>query len=158
MYGNTGCNVVYPNSGYCNLRPAEYLGGINPDYSNSTFQNMTGYFPKGALAYYTVPTFPALGIPAPPGVGRNSLRGPGYFNVDAALQKSFGLPKLRFLGEGARLELRGDLFNIFNKLNINPGSISNAISYDGVNSNPQFGQAQSALAGRIVNLQARFSF
>ena len=158
VYGNTGCNVVYPNSGYCTLRPAEYLGGINADYSNSTFQSTTGYFPKGALAYFTVPTFPALGIPPPPGVGRNTLRGPGYFNVDAAIQKSFGLPHIRYLGEGARLELRGDLFNIFNKLNINPGSISNAISYDGVTSNPQFGQAQSALSGRIVNLQVRFSF
>jgi hypothetical protein len=34
----------------------------------------------------------------------------------------------------------------------------NVISFDGTTSNPQFGQAQSALAGRIVQLQARFSF
>jgi hypothetical protein len=33
-----------------------------------------------------------------------------------------------------------------------------SISNDGVTGNPQFGQVQSAFAGRIVELQARFRF
>ena len=66
LYSNTGCNVVYPNSGYCNLRPAAYLGGAGTDYSNATFQAPNGNFPKGALNYFTVPTFPASGILRPP--------------------------------------------------------------------------------------------
>jgi hypothetical protein len=157
---------VYPNSGYCNLRPAAYLGGAATDSSNSAFEKAGGNFPNGALAYLTVPTFPASGIPPAPSVGRNVLRGPGYFNTDLTLQKSFGLPKLPVLGENARFEFRADFFNIFNKLNLanldNNGSNNsfpgNIISSDGVASNPEFGLAQGGLAGRVINLQARFSF
>jgi len=36
--------------------------------------------------------------------------------------------------------------------------MNTSISNDGITSNPQFGQAQSAFAGRIIELQARFSF
>ena len=65
---------------------------------------------------------------------------------------------MRIFGENARITFRGDLFNIFNKLNIDPTRISNIISFDGLTSNSQFGTAQAALNGRIVELQARFSF
>lgn len=166
LYSNTGCNVVYANSGYCNLRPAAYLGGTGTDYSNDAFmQQSTSNFPNGALAYFTVPTVPASGRPPAPSVGRNVLRGPNYFDTDITIQKSFGLPKMRILGENGRFEFRADCFNVFNKLNLNGDFINsdnpfagNVISFDGVHSNPQFGVAQSALAGRIVQLQARFSF
>ena len=159
VYSNTGCNVVYPNSGYCTLRPAAYLGGAGTNYDNSAFQyTSSGNFSKGALAYFTVPTFPALGIPPAPSVGRNTFRTAGFSDVDLTIQKAFGLPKMRVFGENARLTLRGDLFNVFNKLNLNPTSISNAISFDGVTSNSMFGTAQSALNGRIVEFQARFNF
>jgi hypothetical protein len=158
VYSNTGCNVVYANSGYCDLRPAGYLGGAGTDYSNATFQQPNGNFPKGALAYFTVPTFPATGIPPAPGVGRNILRGPDYLGNDMTAEKSFGLPKMPVLGENAKLTIRADIFNLFNKLNLDPGSINKTISYDGTTSNPLFGQAQAALAGRVVELQARFAF
>lgn len=164
LYNNTGCNVVYPNSGYCNLRPAASVGAFNTDYSNDTFMKPGGNFPNGALAYFTVPTFPASGIPPAPQVGRNVLRGPGYFDTDMSIQKSFGFPKMWIFGEGTRLDIRADLFNIFNKLNLqnldNGGNpfAGNVISFDGTTSNPLFGQAQNALAGRIVEFQARFSF
>lgn len=164
LYSNTGCNVVYPNSGYCALRPAAYLGGAGTDYSNSTFERAGGNFPNGSLAYFTVPTYPASGIPPAPSVGRNVLRGPSYFDTDMTLQKSFGLPKLPLLGENARFEFRADFFNIFNKLNLqnldNSGNAfpGNIISTDGTSSNPLFGQAQGALGARVINLQARFSF
>lgn len=168
LYTNTGNNVVYPNSGYSNLRPAAYLGGAGSDYSTSTFQKAGGNFPNGAVAYFTVPTLPASGIPPAPSVGRNVLQGPSYFDTDISLQKSFGLPKIPILGENARFEFRADFFNIFNKLNLqgfNDGSggfgnpsAGNIISNDGITSNPLFGQAQGALSGRVVNLQARFSF
>jgi hypothetical protein len=56
-------------------------------------------------------------------------------------------------------------YNVFNKLNLTPfsfGSTSTIISSNnngGVPfANPQFGTATSALAGRVLELQARFSF
>jgi hypothetical protein len=153
--------VVYANSGYCNLRPAYSTGGFGTSYSNSTFEQPNGNFSNGALSYFGVPTFPASGIPPAPGVGRNSLTGPGYFDTDMTIEKSFGLPKMKILGENAHFTFRADLFNIFNKLNLTPLSGNTAdeyISFNGTASNSLFGQAQSALAGRIVTLQARFSF
>lgn len=157
VYCNTGNNVVYPNSGFGCLRPAQYLGGAGSDYSNSTFQSPNGNFPKGALSYFTVPTWPATGIPPAPGVARNVFRGPRYLGLDATLGKAFGLPKMKIFGESAKLNLQINAYNVFNKLNLNP-TPNNVISNDGKTSNPQFGQSQGALAGRIVELQARFSF
>ncbi|MBV8828710.1 MAG: TonB-dependent receptor [Acidobacteriaceae bacterium] len=167
-YANTGCNVVYQGSGYCNLYPAGYSGGAGTDYSNSTFEKPNGNFPNGALAYFTVPTFqtatfPASGGPPPvPSVGRNLLRGPNYFDIDMTLQKSFGLPKLPIFGENARFEFRANAYNLFNKTNLLTMGLSgfqnDVISTNGTTSNPIFGQAQQALSGRIIELQARFSF
>ena len=54
--------------------------------------------------------------------------GPGYRDVDITLAKSFGLPNMRVLGEGAKFEFRMDAFNLFNNLNFNPTSISNNIA------------------------------
>lgn len=159
-YNGTSCNVIYPNSGYCSLRPGAYLGGAGSDYSNSTFKKTNGNFPGGAYKYFTVPAWSSDGsIPPPPGVGRNSFRGPGYLGFDMSLQKSIPLahvPGTKFLGESARIELRGDFFNLFNNTNVS--NVSTSIGYNATTPNPQFGQAQSGLAGRVINVQARISF
>lgn len=165
IYSNTGCNILYINSGICDLRPGAFSGGAGSDFSNDTFMRNTGNFPNGALSYFTVPSFtqgpafPATGPRPPvPGVGRNTFRGPRYFDIDMTLGKSFGLPAMKVLGEGAKINFRASFFNIFNKLNLNPQSISRNISFDGTASNPNFGQTQGALGGRTIELQARFSF
>jgi len=93
--------------------------------------------------------------PGPPGIGRNSFRGPGYFNVDTSIAKRFGLPTMKFLGEGASIELRGNFFNFFNKLNLEPLVSQSA----NVNiSNPLFGLSPGGLAGRVIEFQAKLSF
>jgi hypothetical protein len=99
-----------------------------------------------------------FGPPQDPGVARNFLTGPNYRDVDATLGKAFGIPKLPVLGENAKFEVRVDAFNVFNNLNFNSGSITTSISNDGITSNPNFGQATSALGSRTLDLQARFSF
>ncbi len=105
----------------------------------------------------THPGYPYFDIcnPGPPGVGRNSRRGPGYFDVDMSVAKKFGLPTLRFLGEGANIELRGNFFNVFNKLNLQP------FSFGTDNTKVEstlFGRAPGALAGRVIEFQAKFNF
>lgn len=158
QYCNTGGNVVYANSGYGCLFPATYGGGAGTNYSNATFMSSNGNFPNGALAYFTVPTWPAAGIPPAPAsnIHRNMFRGPDYFGNDFQLAKAFGLPNMKVLGEGAKLNLQANIYNLFNKLNLT--NLNTTISNDGISSNPQFGQAQQAFAGRIIELQARFSF
>ena len=157
-YCNTAGNVVYQNSGYYCLYPASYTGKAGSDFSNSTFQRPNGNFPNGALAYLTVPTWPTAGIPPEPAanVSRNMFRGPRYFGNDVTIAKAFTLPKLHLLGENARFNFQANIYNLVNKLNLN--SLNTTISNDGTTSNPQFGQAQGAFAGRIIELQARFSF
>ena len=60
------------------------------------------------------------------------------------------------LGENARLELRFDVYNVFNNLNLDVTQIVNDVT------NPSFGVVNSngtaALAGRTATLGARFSF
>ena len=85
-------------------------------------------------------------------MARNSFNGPNYRDLDATLTKDFGLPNNRVLGENAALELRVDGFNVFNTVNLNSGSIDTNIQ------DSTIGQARSALSGRIVDMQARFSF
>ena len=157
-----GGNLYYPGSGYTTLRPASYNGGAGSDTGNDAFKSGPGVgngknvnFPLAGpnQPYFTMPTFTlGSGIPQAPGVARNSFNGPGYKDVDATITKAFGLPKLPVLGENARFEIRADAFNLFNSLNFNSASLVKDISA------ANFGQAQSALGGRIVNLQARFSF
>ena len=62
--------------------------------------------------------------PAPGRIGntqRNAFRGPGFWNVDFALSRGFAVPRL---GEGAWLQVRAEVFNLFNHTNLNnPDSI-----------------------------------
>jgi acyl-homoserine lactone acylase PvdQ len=69
--------------------------------------------------------------------------------------KKFGLPNNRFWGEGASIELRGNFFNIFNKLNLQPFSFGTDNTRV---ENPKFGQSPGALAGRVIEFQGRFNF
>ena len=59
----------------------------------------------------------AFGEPAGAGnLGRNALRGPGLYNIDLSLARSF---PLRWIGEAGRLTVRADAFNVFNHANLN---------------------------------------
>jgi hypothetical protein len=87
------------------------------------------------------------------------FRGPNYFSTDMTLAKAFALPHWGFLGENAKLNLQASAYNIFNQTNLTvPSGGYTVISNDGVTSNPQFGESPGAYGGRVVELQARFSF
>jgi hypothetical protein len=49
-------------------------------------------------------------------LGRNSLIGPGLYNIDLSLARSFGIP---WFGESGRLTFRADAFNFLNHANLN---------------------------------------
>lgn len=167
--GNLYCGTCY---GYNNLFPAAFTAKPGTSTSNDAFKTVAkSNFPNGPFAYFAAPTYTAFSgsaygpaLPQSPGVHRNSLRGPGYKDVDLMLSKGFGLPKLPVLGENARFNFDVNAYNVFNNLNFNPGSISNNIgtadssgAYTGTQ-NGIFGTATNALAGRVVTLGARFEF
>jgi hypothetical protein len=154
--GSLYCN----NCNYTSLFHAAYLGGAGSSTSNDQFKTGSNY-PKGGAAYFSIPAYtaytgnttPAYGNSLPQtGLKRNSLNGPRYRDLDLTLTKAFGLPTMPVLGENGRIEFRLDAYNVFNNLNFDSSSIANNIA------NSNFGEAQAALAGRVVTLGARFSF
>jgi Carboxypeptidase regulatory-like domain len=179
-YG-TPQSLYCSNCGYYNLRPT-YLGGAGTSHSNAAFESgsnfagiltnqvtqtatvngSTGTAVAYSNKYFNVPNYEAAmtgafpnvaaALPPPPGAGRNSMNGPDYKDVDASLTKSFGFPKMRVLGDDAKIEIRADAFNLFNITNLNPTAISTNIT------SANFGQDTSILGSRTVSFQARFSF
>jgi Carboxypeptidase regulatory-like domain/TonB dependent receptor len=63
---------------------------------------------------------PAAFAAPPPGtlgnIGRNALRGPGFYSADLSLSRTFGW---RRLGEAGQVTLRADAFNLLNHVNLN---------------------------------------
>ncbi|HYP27231.1 MAG TPA: TonB-dependent receptor [Blastocatellia bacterium] len=142
------CNDLNGDGQGCFERAAQYFGGAR-ESSNDNFTSPAGIFPGGGLEFFDITT------PGTPAVGRNSFRGPNYRSVDFGLAKTFGLPNIRGLGEGANLEIRANFFNAFNTLNLLPfnfGTDSTIIT------SGNFGRALGAQAGRIIEFQGRFRF
>jgi outer membrane receptor protein involved in Fe transport len=108
---------------------------------------IAGYFDP---TFFTLPAAGRLGT----GVSRNSLRSPGLFTVDLSVSKSFGL------GGGTSLQLRSDLFNLFNRVNYGPpnSAMFIATSDGGAALNPNAGQITSAGPARQVQFSAKLTF
>jgi hypothetical protein len=168
--GPTG-HLYYENSPYTSIRPATYTGG---PLNHSTAAFMSGpwagpagsqphnvNFPAGTGGenYFTPPVYTSAPtsapvtteFPAPPLVmERNSFTGPMYQSVNASLAKNFHLPEARVIGGGAGIEFRVDAYNLFNITNLT-GPTTSIVSAN-------FGQSGGGLGGRVVEMQARFSF
>jgi hypothetical protein len=172
-FSGIACDAFYPGSGDCDLRPSAYKGGASSDQSTDTFKTPAGHFPNGGQAYFTQPdvvenygaggtadarvswsdinTVPTpSALPQAPGLGRNAFYGPRYSDLDFAATKAFGLPSMKVLGENARLEIRANVFNLFNKTNL-AEIISNI-------TDPNFGRADKALGSRTIEGEFHFKF
>ena len=128
------------------IRPSSYNGNALDDSSDDAFIRPDGNFPGGGENYFT------LTPNAPPGIERNSFRGPRYFNIDMSLAKKIALS---FINEEAHLELRANAFNVFNMINLAPIRFFEGGS---IITDDRFGRSLRGLAGRVVELQARFRF
>ena len=80
----------------------------------------------------------------PGNVGKGSLRGPGFWNVDISLAKAIDF------SERHNLQFRAEMFNAFNHPNL--GNPRRDISRSG------FGRIDSVSAGRVMQLSLRLSF
>ena len=76
--------------------------------------------------------------------GRESIVGPGSWNIDMAVDRRF------MLTEHVGFELRGDFFNIVNHGNWSNPTVSITSA--------QFGQITSFSAPRIIQMSAKFLF
>ena len=142
----TGANLVGPT------RPLAYYGGAGSSCSNSAWETGTN-FPKGGPAYFN--TTPPTSVNAPlyvPGIGRNSFRGPCYFDTDMSFAKETTFEPF---DRHVLLRLQVNAYNIFNILQLAP------ISFNSGGSNIQsatFGESQNGDAGRVLELTARVQF
>jgi hypothetical protein len=143
---NTGNDAFKTGSNFPNP------GTANTGTGNDQFTNNYFLIPNYAAAITDNPGQIANVFIPPPGIDRNSFPGPRYRNVDLNLAKAFGLPNMKVIGEGAKIEIKANMINAFNLLNINPSTLSTNIA------NPNLSQASGALGARIIDFQARFSF
>lgn len=161
------------NRTFSPIRPSGYDGTAPQSNSNSTFLSPGGLFPGSAIlnasgtgiancnaglgcnTVFFTPVSGNNGLANPPGIGRNTLFGPKYFNIDMSVSKRFGLPNLGVLGERPNLDLRFNFFNAFNIQNIAPFGFNTGSTQI---QSATFGEAGSLLAGRVIEFQARFSF
>jgi hypothetical protein len=136
IVGNSGCD--YNADGTQFDRPnVPVFGSSLSGLSNDDF--LRGIF---AAADFPKPA-PGLGGT----LGRNTYRGPRYFNVDFAVIRHIKVPAV---GDSAELQVRLEMFNLFNTTNLLPPQ-SNL-------TNAAFGRSTDALPGRIVQFGGRFRF
>jgi hypothetical protein len=98
-------------------------------------------------------------------LGRNALTGPGLFNVDLSISRSWPLP---FLGESTRLTIRADAYNTFNHANLNNLSPNRSSVGDDDFAVAQYGRVEGASqlfaagplseSARRIQMMLRISF
>jgi hypothetical protein len=100
------------------------------------------------LAWFNSACFAAVpqGVVRPGNAGRYTVRGPGFFNLDASLMKNFNISK-----EGRfKLQVRAETFNTLNW--VNPSTISTGTTAT------TFGQVSAFRAARRIQLAAKINF
>ncbi|SEB58543.1 TonB-dependent Receptor Plug Domain [Terriglobus roseus] len=108
---------------------------------------------KGGPVQYFDPTAFALPTPGFFGnLGRNTMIGPGLVSIDGALNKSFAF------GERARLQLRGEVFNIPNRPNFGIPSQRNVFATGGARVGSAGVITSTLTSSRQIQLGARFEF
>ncbi len=121
------------------------LSGIGNDYADvvgnpaapAGASPVLEYFNKAAFTQATLGTFGD--------VGRNSLRGPGFFDVDASVFKNFAIR------ENWKLQFRAEAFNLENRPNFsNPNAT--------VSSGVTFARITAAADPRVLQLALKLAF
>lgn len=92
-------------------------------------------------------------------IGRNTVRGPGFAQTDAALAKNTKIPW--FSKESANLQFRLDAYNVFNRVNLQGWDTNLADGgVDATTGQPfgNFGRATGVAQARTLQLSTKFVF
>jgi len=104
-----------------------------------------GYFDPALWTRYTCPASVNGGLWCDVPIGRNSMTGPGYANVDLGINKKFKI------SERFALSFQGNFFNLFNHANFGlPGR--------NLSSPGSFGKSTSTFSPRVTQLALRLDF
>lgn len=88
-------------------------------------------------------------------LGRNTLLGPNYVNVDFSLVKDIEIPSLR---EGARLSLRFEFFNFLNTTNLDLPESQRMQVFNSTSIPEDVGRITSAASAREIQLGLKLIF
>ena len=136
MIGNNGCD--FNADGLNNDFPD------TPAFGNSIDGASRQDFINGL---FQASDFPRPQSVRPGTLGRNTFTNPGFANVDLNLLKQIPAP---FLGEAGRIDLRGEFFNLFNRVNL--GSV------DGTLQSGNFGRVTSTFGARNIQFGVKIVF
>lgn len=134
--GNSGGDYNADGSNY-DVPNAPTFGRHLSGQSRSKF--LKGLFPASA--------FPSPALGQEGDLGRNTYDQPGYANVNLNVEKIIYVP---WFGEKATVELRGEMINAFNRVNLT--------NVNGDMTNGNFGRATRQLPPRQFQFHARFQF
>jgi hypothetical protein len=110
---------------------------------------------KGGITQYFDPSvFVSPQIGTLGNVGRNSLRGPGYANVDMSFSKNVQL------AGSHSVQLRAEVFNLFNRANFGQpnGTVFVPTPGGGAAVNPLVGRITTALDPRRMQFAIKYLF
>lgn len=142
---NSSGNVIGNTGGDYNADGNDYDVPNAPTFGNHLSGRSKEQFLNGIFAASSFPA-PALGQEG--NLGRNTYDTPGYKNIDLNAEKEVSLPWFR--GENLRLAFRGELYNLFNRVNLT--------SFDSNLADPLFGHAVGQLPARSVQFHVRAVF
>jgi hypothetical protein len=116
-----------------------------PDYNGARLK-LNGN-PRNGLPYFDTSLFQPAALGTPGTASRRFFYGPGMFNCDIALMKSFDL------SESKTLQFRLETFNTFNHAQFfGPAAVNGNIN------SANFGQVVRAAPPRLMQLALKFSF
>jgi hypothetical protein len=104
IVGNAGCD--YNADGF------DYDFPNTPAFGNHKSGNRSAFL----TGIFTASQFPAPPLGQEGNLGRNTFNGPGLANFNTEFAKATRVPW--FTHEGASLEFRADIFNLFNRVNL----------------------------------------
>ena len=153
--GSTDSNNLFATPANFHQRPNLVPGQpiINSNWASAP--DTIGYLNAKA---FSQPAFATTPVGSFGNLGRNAIYGPKFWNVDFALNKDFRLL------DRLNLQLRAELFNIFNHPNfalpnffVNPGSGPSGL----ISSTPDVAQTNPGLGGggpRVIQLGLKLKF
>jgi hypothetical protein len=143
VVGNSGGDYNADGYGY-DVPNAPSFGNYIRGASRSRFLN--GLFP-GTPGLGEAANFPAPAFGQEGNLGRNTYDGPGFAAVNMTVERSFKISKL---GEAGSFEMRAEIFNLFNRVNLT--APNNDMS------GSQFGQSTGQTTPRQLQLVAHIRF
>jgi len=150
VYTSAPFAPIITNGVVTGLRPGS--GDFNADGYNYDVPNApapgavkTGSRSDFITGFASASAFPVPALGAEGNLGRNTYFGPGLANVNVDFAKEFMYERYSF-------QLRADIFNIFNRVNLLDSSVVSNLS------SSQFGHATAQNFARYAQFGLRFSF